>query len=187
MKKRNKFITICLILIFNLPFTSCNINVDEKKIKENVSKFFDNKTSDKQSMQEKMVSLGEEIMKALVNEDSEKILSLLSDNARNSAVGSYSPQHAFDFIDGDIISYDKPKAERQIGLKERGKIKAEKYDIDVNNVNTNSGMEYNISIQYYTILEQTPELEGLGCIIVFHDNHDVSKKNDFVVIGYYPE
>jgi hypothetical protein len=130
--------------------------------------------------------VAQEIMDAVIEKDEELLFSLLSQNQQNYHKISEQIQEAFDFIDGEIISYELPTNTLGGGkVLENGKVISENIRIDIKNVETNSGKKYHIIIQYFLIFKEDINVEGIRLIRI-NLIDDSSKIVDNVTIGYNP-
>jgi len=126
--------------------------------------------------------ISQEIIDALMAEDEEALYSMLSQSAKDYPQTREQIQAAFDFIDGEITSYELPDhfpayAYVPGGGKvvENGEVTSESMTPVIKNIETDSGGKYRIWFSYYLVNDGFDEsLEGLNQIMVsLVDENDV--------------
>jgi len=106
------------------------------------------------------------IVDAFINKDEEMLVSTFSQQLKNYSQVKEQIQSAFDFIDGEIISYELPTDTGGGGYEiENGKTIAEDMTPWIY-IETDSGKMYRIVFQYFTVFVEDRNGEGLYCIIV---------------------
>ena len=111
--------------------------------------------------------VAQEIMEVFVAEDIEALYSLLSHNAQNYPNIREQIREAFDFIDGEIISYELPTDTGGGGKDiKHGKVTHENITPWIENIETDSGKMYLIGFRYDLVFESDKNAEGLGNIMI---------------------
>jgi hypothetical protein len=118
--------------------------------------------------------LAQEIMDAFTEKDEEALFSLFSQELQEYPLAREQIQEAFNFIDGEIISYELPAfAEGGGKVIEEGKIMSENIAPIIYDIETDSGKRYQILFQYFIIFEYDKNREGLVLVSVFEvDEND---------------
>ena len=167
MKKVVLFFTIISLFFNAIGFSGCVGGDSDLQIARNVA---------------------QDIMDCFINKDEEALYSLLSPNAQNFHLTREQIQEAFEFIDGEIISYDLPTTTGGGGhSKENGVITAKNMTPRIRNIVTNSGDIYKICFDYRLILESDRNSEGLDDIIIRLMESEYGEKYlEEVVIGIEP-
>jgi len=151
MKKITLLITI--IVLFSL--TICFIGCEEENSPKSKSKM--------QIAQD----TAEEIMNCFIAKDENALYSILSPKIQNSSRTKEEIRIAFDFIDGEIISYDLPTDTGGGGHSIReGKIVSDNMTPRIYNVITNSGKRYTIGFQYFLIFEEDENVVGVYTMLI---------------------
>ena len=114
--------------------------------------------------------VGQDIMNAFIAKDEDALYSLLSPNAKNSPNIREQIQEAFDFIDGEIVSYELPTDTGGGGrAMERGKVTHENITPWIDYIKTDSTEEkkhYRLQFRYDLVFKDDKNSEGLSNIIV---------------------
>ena len=89
---------------------------------------------------------------------------------------------AFDFIDGEIVSYDEPFSSASGGVEKKS------YGAQTQNIITDKGTEYKISFEGWLTNEEEPEKVGVSYIRVIdmtgsYDSSKTDKENGILWIG----
>lgn len=91
-------------------------------------------------------------------------------------------QGIFDFIEGDIVSYEKVWSGGNAGHKNNGKW-IEKYSLaDIRGITATNGNTYKIYFEYYFVNEDEPEMLGISYINVVLQEED--RQYDDPVVQY---
>lgn len=163
LKKVFPYISIFLIL---LAFAGCS-GSDEEYI----------------STGEFSIQQSNDIMAALQSDDTETFKSYLCPKLHDTHPDLDDEiREFFDFIDGDIISYDEPRPAPG-GGHSTSKGCVEKYfSTNIKNIKTSSGMTYNIQYYYHIIYHEHPELLGIEDIDITTSDAEYDQKT-----GYPPD
>jgi len=112
-------------------------------------------------------TIAQEIMDVIVERDEEALYLLFSTETQAFHMTREQITEAFDFIDGEIISYELPTSTGGGGKSVReGIVTAENFSPRISYVITDTGKEYRISFQYYLVLENNKNAEGLSSITI---------------------
>jgi len=145
-------VIIIVLLLLAIRFTGCEENTNYIPQKSNL-----------QIAQE----VGQEIMDAFINKDEEALYSLLSPNAKEYYMTREQIKTAFDFIDGEIISYDLPSKTGGGGESiEKGKVVSKNMTPRITNIKTDKGKTYRISFRYNFIVNGDSEEKGVRNIFI---------------------
>jgi len=110
--------------------------------------------------------VAQDIMDCFIDKDEEKLYSLFSTKSKKYYKLEEQIEAAFDFIDGEIISYELPTDTGGGGYEiENGKTIADNMTPWIY-IETDSGKMYRIVFQYFTVFVEDRNGEGLYCIIV---------------------
>jgi len=143
-----KLIIICLSLLLS----GCNSNVQTARQNSNLQIAQD---------------VAQEIINTFIERDEEVLYSLLSQAAKDFEKTREQIQEAFDFIDGEIVSYELPNdTGGGGGSKDNGRITSRSITPRINDVLTDAGKIYRISFHYRLINENNRNLEGLDAILI---------------------
>ena len=124
-----------------------------------------------------------EIMECFINKDAETIKSFFSEYVIETYPDIDTQiDKAFNFLDGEIISYDEPFSSAS-GSKDR-----KAYGADTRNIITDKGTEYKISFKGWLTNSKETNKVGVICIKVIDmtDEYDYSKnekENGILYIG----
>ena len=160
---RNTFIFLLLLFIviavIIFLFTPKNISTEKNNTELKTSEF-----SPKLQLAREVA---QDIMGCFIDEDEERLFSLLSQPAQEFHRTKEQIQEAFDLVEGEIISYELPDGTGGGGREvENGVVTADNMTPRINNVITDSGKKYTISFQYFLIFEDDRSVEGLDNIII---------------------
>jgi hypothetical protein len=143
-----KLIIICLSLLLS----GCNSNVQTARQNSNLQIAQD---------------VAQEIINTFIERDEEALYLLLSQAAKDFEKTREQIQEAFDFIDGEIVSYELPNDTGGGGKSvEDGIITTENISPRIYNIISCSEKRYRIWFQYYLINEGNRNMEGLDRISV---------------------
>jgi len=160
---RNTFIFLLLLFIviavIIFLFTPKNISTEKNNTELKTSEF-----SPKLQLAREVA---QDIMGCFIDEDEERLFSLLSQPAQEFHRTKEQIQEAFDLVEGEIISYELPDGTGGGGREvENGVVTADNMTPRINNVITDSGKKYTICFQYFLIFEDDRSVEGLDNIII---------------------
>lgn len=114
------------------------------------------------------------IMECFINRDPEPIKNLMSGFAvENSPDIDGQIVRAFDFLDGEIVSYDKPFPSA-CGAREQ-----KDYGAETRYVITDKGTEYTIGFKGWYSYDKDPEKVGITAIWVFNETTIEQFKNQY--------
>ncbi|NLZ46438.1 MAG: DUF5104 domain-containing protein, partial [Clostridiales bacterium] len=145
----------------------------------NILSKFEN-SSDKYITPDKQAdNLTLQIFECFLDKDSEELKSLFSKNIQDSYEHDTEIQEAFNYIDGNIISYDKPDGEIQ-GESRRGEKGVTEliFGGKIRNIETDKGKVYSISFTSYAINKDDENNVGVLSIGVI--DSELQKKSDSV-------
>ncbi|MBD5082314.1 MAG: DUF5104 domain-containing protein [Ruminococcaceae bacterium] len=128
-----------------------------------------------------------EIMECFVKKDGETLKSFFSEyiNENYSDI-DVQIKTAFDFLDGEIISYDEPFSSALGNLDEKY------YGGDTRNIITDKDTEYRIIFHSYLTNDKEPKKVGISCITIInmtegaklpHDASESDRNETRVYIG----
>lgn len=144
-----------------------------------------NNEPEKKSNLEIARDVAQDIMDCFINKDEEELYLMLSKNAQDFYMTKGQIKSAFDFIDGEIISYKLPTDTGGGGESvEHGKVTAQDMTPWITNIKTTSGNNYRITFQYFTVVNKYVEnMKGLNDIFVsiLDENESLIKR---IVIGF---
>ncbi|SCP98653.1 DUF5104 domain-containing protein [Anaerobium acetethylicum] len=122
-----------------------------------------------------------ELMEALVIEDLQAVKALLCPYFQEThSELDKEISGIFDFMDGDIISYDEPDGALSGGATTDWEWVEKSAIPEIVNIKTTGGKKYTISYMYYFINKENPELLGIAYINVVLNND----KDDTPIIQY---
>ena len=165
MKSRYRQAFVLLITVITVTLTGCS---DAKGYK----------TPDQLAVERQT-----EIMDCFINKDAETIKSFFSEYVIETYPDIDTQiDKAFNFLDGEIISYDEPFSSAS-GSKDR-----KAYGADTRNIITDKGTEYKISFKGWLTNSKETNKVGVICIKVIDmtDEYDYSKnekENGILYIG----
>ena len=116
---------------------------------------------------------GQDIIHHIQNRDSESLKAMLCENLKSRANIDSEIEELFNFIDGEIISYDEPNG--SIQSKSTTPQGTDKLGIhgDVCNIKTSTGKTYVVKFYSYLVYLEEEENVGVASITLFnHDTYD---------------
>lgn len=102
-----------------------------------------------------------EIMDCFLNGNQERIKEMLCERCKNLPDIDEQVKKAFEFIDGEIVSYDEEHRASSVGASERKDMGGH-----VSEVITDKGTEYEIGYKAWLTNEENPDLVGVYLICV---------------------
>jgi len=115
----------------------------------------------------------QEVINAFIAEDEEALHSILARKTKDDLQTRQQIQAAFDFIEGEITSYELPDKFPAFAYvtgggktRENGEITFESMEPIIKNIETDSGGKYQIMVQYIFINEANKDSEGIRFISV---------------------
>ena len=128
--------------------------------------------------------VAQDIMDCFINKDEETLFSLLSPDAQEFHLTKEQIQEAFDFIDGEIISYDLPTDTGGGGKSIDGRrVISENMTPWIENIITNSKKMYRITFNYRLILESDKNAKGVRDIFISLIDDENGKFIERMAIG----
>ena len=148
-----------IILLAVLVLTGCSVTnkTDEKK-------------EEYQSPKEYATEQSEYIMECIVNKDKQGLKSVFSEHISETHDLDKEIDEFFEFIDGEIVSYDEPEGYEGGYTMEYGKYKEKELQGEIKNIKTNKDEKYGISIHIYQIHENDKDKVGVNYISVLDEN-----------------
>ena len=134
-----------------------------------------NKTDEKKEEYETPVMMarrqGKEIMEYVLNKDKEGLKSMFSKYILETHDLDNEIDEFFEFIDGEIISYDEPDGDDRGGQYSPNESKRiRKLGGNVNNIKTDKGKTYSISFLTYYIYNSNKDKVGVDVIGVIDED-----------------
>ncbi len=124
--------------------------------------------------EEQTVEYSENLMKILIEKDEAAFKELLCQDILDNHDNIDDEIHqAFNFIEGDIISYDPPRsgAMSETTTAEEGAVKR-LASCNLENIRTSEGKSYHIRYSYGMINKDHPELLGIVSISILIDSEE---------------
>lgn len=123
-------------------------------------------------MQEEIKDTAGKVMEYIANEDADSLFNMFSpyikENRKDETMNEI--EKAFEYIDGEIVSYEY-RGEGGGGKSKRdGKIVLYRCYPEFGEVITDTGTEYIVSITHYHIWDEKPEWEGVGKIVIYEED-----------------
>lgn len=141
-----KKIWIVIVSVTTLLLTGCNFDGEEYK------------TPDRQAK-----DLQSDIMKCFINQDKETLKSFFSEYViDNYADIDTQIDEAFDFIDGEIVSYDEPFS------RATGPMDEKSYGATTDNIITDKGTKYRIIFAGMLTDDENPDYVGVNSIKIIN-------------------
>ena len=148
-----------IILLAVLVMTGCSVANKTDKKKEEY-----------QSPIEYATEQSEYIMECIVNKDKERLKSVFSKHISETHDLDKEIDEFFEFIDGEIVSYDEPEGYEGGYTMEYGKYKEKELQGKIKNIKTNKDEKYRIRIHIYQIHENDKDKVGVDYISVLDEN-----------------
>lgn len=129
----------------------------------------------------------EQMMQCIVDRDAERLLTYFSEDIREneSEETLEEIEKAFEFIDGDIVSYSYFSGGGSDSVS-HGEITFDVHTPKFQRMETTTGKIYTIELAYFYIWKEKPECEGL-CKITAYPEEDGKNRDDGVTVGKYYE
>ena len=112
----------------------------------------------------------EEIWECIENKDAEKLKSLFCPKIQDTHNLDLEIERFFQYIDGEIISYDRPYGNYGGGSKKDGIDTESHLWGRIKNINTDTGKIYSIGFESYLVYKKDEEYEGVNEIYVIDVN-----------------
>ena len=148
-----------IILLAVLVLTGCSVTnkTDEKK-------------EEYQSPKEYATEQSEYIMECIVNKDKQGLKSVFSEHISETHDLDKEIDEFFEFIDGEIVSYDEPEGYEGGYTMEYGKYKEKELYGEIDNIKTDKGKTYSIGYQSYYIYISNESREGINVISIIDED-----------------
>ena len=152
-----KKIFVAIVLLSLILLTSClgNQQINKKEIGNTVDK----------------------MMGYIIDENKTDLLRFFSSDIRDNREEETlkEMEKAFEFINGNIISYEYAGICGEEEHKDKGKIEFFLCYPEFRNVTTDTGYKYTIEFTYHYIYSKKPEREGICKILIFNQENHESK------------
>jgi len=160
-----KVITIVIIIIVSTIITACANDPNYK-------------TPDERSKQQQI-----NVVECFKNKDAEKFKKMFCPKIISKGNIDNEIQEAFNFIDGDIVSYDEPRG--RIGGKtiQYGRTTECEFRGKIVNIKTDTGHLYHITFTSYDIFNDDADKVGISELGVFSDNGIEHTIGDFYFVN----
>ena len=112
----------------------------------------------------------EYIMECVVNKDKEGLKSVFSKHIAETHDLDKEIDEFFEFIDGEIVTYDEPEGHEGGYSIEYGEYIEKKLSGDIDNVKTDKGKTYSIGYQSYYIYKSNEDYIGVGIINIVDED-----------------
>ena len=109
----------------------------------------------------------EELMECVVNKDAKTFKKMFSKNITKTSNCDANITEFFDFIDGEITSYDTPRGSLNCESTKTGKVIEQGLSGETEHIKTDAGKTYRIAFYSYSINEENPESIGIVDVAVF--------------------
>ncbi|MGN0632544.1 MAG: DUF5104 domain-containing protein [Oscillospiraceae bacterium] len=110
-----------------------------------------------------------EIMDCFLNKDSEGIINLMSPYVQQNYALDTEIEEAFEYIDGEIVSYDEPKFGASAAASDESGWVRYGYHGSTENVITDKGTEYTISFKGWCIYRDDASKVGVYRIYISNE------------------
>lgn len=131
---------------------------------------------------EKKLSTAEKceiIMEAVQNKEKEPIKELFCENAKDNYDLDTELDGFFNFIDGNIVSYDEPKTENVSSSSDENGTDESFNNGYISNILTDTGNVYTISIYTFSVYKKHPNFVGIVTL-------SIEDQNRYNHENYYP-
>ena len=171
MKEYSRYLLIIFMVFITLSTSSCGGSVDSLWINANQSNLF---TKD-----------CEKIAEAFIAKDKDALLELFCENSKmNSEIDSQIDE-AFNYIDGNIVSYGSCGSTGSSASSRDGKVERLASGIVINDIQTDTNEYYYIHATDALIYDENEDYVGITTLKIYHVKDDTKKVDldDFVEIG----
>ena len=124
--------------------------------------------------------LSENVFETFLNKDIEGLKKMFNEEVKESLDLDELIQGSFDFIDGEIVSYDEPSAHIGGQSVREGELVKEYISCEIENVVTDTGKVYSIHFSYYTVSKDNYREVGINYFNVI-DEDNFTIENDYPV------
>lgn len=143
----------------------------------------ENKIKESPSLKEYATEQSEYIMECIVNKDKEGLKSVFSKNIAETHDLDKEIDEFFDFIDGEIISYDEPEGHEGGYAMKDGEYTDKKLYGWTENVISDTGKEYDINFLMYEIYTSNEKNIGVKRITITDKTDGNDEKKHIGEIG----
>ena len=119
-----------------------------------------------QTPKEYATEQAEYIMECIVNQDKEGLKSVFSKYISETHDLDKEIDEFFEFIDGEIVSYDEPVGREGGASLAYGEYREKELYGHTENIITDTGKKYHVSFMMYQIYETNPDYVGVDLITV---------------------
>ena len=119
-----------------------------------------------QTPKEYATEQAEYIMECIVNKEKEGLKSVFSTHISETHDLDKEIDEFFQFIDGEIVSYDETIGREGGGVLAYGEYKEKELYGHTENIITDTGKKYHVSFMMYQIYETNPDYVGVDLITV---------------------
>lgn len=173
MIKRLISVLLCLILTVNI--SGCGCVIPYLKSDPNY------KTPDQQTKE-----YSDNLMKILTEKDEVAFKELLSKDILDTHENADDEiENFFEFIEGDILSYDPPRGGAISKTSEYGEYTRKVAKCNLENICTNEDKVYHIYYSYGMIYKDHPEFLGIVCINIHVDGAEYDSVTGYKYGEYY--
>ena len=120
------------------------------------------------------------VMDCFINEDVEGLKKLFCEKVNHGTDLDEEITEAFEFIDGNIISYDDDISCSSRVAYDEGKVSERYYGPFVGNITTDKNKVYTMNISLYTVYEKDDRYVGVDAIVVCNSD------GDKIIVGFVP-
>ena len=125
-----------------------------------------NKDEDYQPPLEIATEQSEYIMECIVNKDKEGLKSIFSKHVAETHDLDEEIDELFEFIDGEIISYDTPEGNEGGYTRRDGEYTEKELNGHTENIKTDNGKIYRVGFMMYQICKSNPDFVGVDLIVI---------------------
>lgn len=162
---------LVLLLSISIFLTSCSLPFDDKE----------NEPSRVEVAKQTQI----EIMDCFLNKDNEGIKDLMSPYVQQNYALDAEIEEAFEYIDGNIVSYDEPKFGASAAASDESGWVKYGYHGSTENVITDKGTEYEISFKGWCIYRDDDSKVGVYRIYISNETKKESIHGDITNFEKY--
>lgn len=107
------------------------------------------------------------VIDCFINKDSETLKELFCSRAKNSVDFDKQIDEAFEFIDGNIISYNDYFPTDSSTSYDEGKLVEKYYGPTINNIKTDAQRTYNLYFDLYTVYDKDKGKVGITSLTIY--------------------
>ena len=125
------------------------------------------------SPERKATMQSEQIIKYFIDHDMDSLKNMFSDRVKKVHDLDREISKAFDYIGGEIISYDDPHGTESYKESREGQGYTKRYlGGDIKDIETSTGKIYLISFSSIDIFQQDESMVGISSISVYNENFE---------------